>query len=68
MRVQTFHVKRRELERRLRQAGWRLIRHGGSHDIWGSDDMQEAVPRHDEINELLARKILRKAFGKKKTR
>jgi mRNA interferase HicA len=59
-------VKRRELERRLRTAGWNLIRHGGNHDIWGAEsgEEREAVPRHDEISEQLAKKILRKAEGK----
>jgi mRNA interferase HicA len=52
-------MKRRELEKRLRDAGWSLIRHGGNHDIWGG--MASKRPRHDEINEHLARKILRKA-------
>jgi predicted RNA binding protein YcfA (HicA-like mRNA interferase family) len=59
-------VKRRELERRLRAAGWELIRHGGNHDLWGvaNGDQREPVPRHDEISEQLAKKILRKAEGK----
>jgi mRNA interferase HicA len=54
-------VKRRELERRLRDAGWRLLRHGGGHDVWTDGERLEYVPRHAEINELLARKVLRKA-------
>jgi predicted RNA binding protein YcfA (HicA-like mRNA interferase family) len=57
-------VKRRELERRLVQAGWYFLRHGGSHDIWTNGKDEEPVPRHVEINELLARKILRKAGAK----
>jgi mRNA interferase HicA len=57
-------MKRRELERRLTAAGWSCIRHGGNHDIWAKGDMQEPVPRHAEINEQLAKKILRKAEGK----
>jgi mRNA interferase HicA len=63
--VYTCAVKRRELERRLRAAGWKLIRHGGNHDIWGmeSGEAREPVPRHDEIAEQLAKKILRKAEG-----
>lgn len=57
-------MKRKELERKLAKAGWRLLRHGGNHDIWTDGTLEEPVPRHAEINELLARKILRKAGGK----
>jgi predicted RNA binding protein YcfA (HicA-like mRNA interferase family) len=61
--VYTNLVKRRELERRLRAAGWKRLRHGGNHDIWGSEsgEDREPVPRHDEISEQLATKILRNA-------
>ena len=58
-------VKRRELENRLRSLGWSLLRHGGNHDVWTDGDRLEYVPRHAEINENLARKILRKAESKK---
>lgn len=51
-------MKRRELERRLRGQGWKLLRHGGNHDIWTDGTEEEAVPRHAEINERLARMIL----------
>lgn len=57
-------MKRNELERRLRACGWKLIRHGANHDIWGAGELQEPVPRHNEVNEQLAKKILRKAEGK----
>ena len=58
-------MKRRELERRLRDAGWWPLRHGGGHDVWTDGERLEYVPRHAEINELLARKILRKAGAAK---
>ena len=56
-------VKRRELERRLREMGWMLQRHGGKHDVWISADgsFTEFVPRHPEINERLAQAVLRRA-------
>ncbi len=60
-------VKRRELEGRLRDLGWGFLRHGGNHDVWTDGDRLEYVPRHAEINENLARKILRKAATKKET-
>ena len=60
-------VKRRELETRLRELGWTFLRHGGSHDVWTDGDRLEYLPRHAEINERLARKILKKAETKKET-
>lgn len=57
-------MKRKELERQLRALGWRLVRHGGKHDLWTDGEREEAIPRHVEIAERLARSILRRAKGK----
>jgi hypothetical protein len=45
----------------LTALGWRLERHGARHDVWQRGDRTEAVPRHAEINERLARAILARA-------
>jgi len=58
--VYTYEVKRRELEKRLKKAGWSFLRHGGGHDVWAKGEQQEAIPRHNEINEQLAKAILRR--------
>ncbi|MDP0499672.1 MAG: type II toxin-antitoxin system HicA family toxin [Verrucomicrobiota bacterium JB022] len=54
-------MNRRELEKRLRFAGCFLKREGGSHSLWINPrtGIVEAVPRHVEIKEHLARKILK---------
>lgn len=54
-------MKRRDLERRLRIAGCYLKREGASHSLWinPKDGTTEAVPRHSEIKEQLAKKILK---------
>ena len=54
-------MKRRELERRLRMVGCYLKREGGNHSLWINPrtGVIEAIPRHSEIKEPLARKILR---------
>jgi mRNA interferase HicA len=58
-------VKRKDLERKLRELGWEFKKHGGNHDLWqNSDGLQTAVPRHAEVNENLAKSILKKAGGK----
>ena len=54
-------MKRRDLERRLRIAGCYLKREGVSHSLWinPKNGVMEAVPRHIEIKEPLAKKILK---------
>jgi len=54
-------MKRRDLERRLRIAGCYLKREGKSHSLWinPKNGVIEAVPRHDEIKDPLAKKILK---------
>ena len=53
-------MKRRDLVGRLEEAGCVLIMHGAKHDIYHQPRLgrSEPVPRHREINEFLARKIL----------
>lgn len=64
--VYTLVVRRRDLEQRLVECGWRFLRSGGRHDVWTDGDREEAIPRHREINEKLARSILRRACGRKR--
>ncbi len=54
-------MERRELEKRLRRAGCYLKREGGSHALWINPrtGVIEAVPRHANVKEPLARSILR---------
>lgn len=54
-------MKRRELLRRLSQQGCRLLREGKRHSVWTNPETghDEAIPRHVEIDEHLARKILK---------
>jgi mRNA interferase HicA len=54
-------MKRRELERRLRISGCYLKREGSSHSLWinPKNGIIEAVPRHNEIKEPLAKKIVK---------
>lgn len=52
-------MKRIDLERKLRISG--LKRQGASHSLWinPKTGVIEAVPRHKEIKEPLANKILK---------
>ena len=55
-------MKRRELLRKIEEMGCILIRHGGKHDWYQNPRtrMAQPVPRHREVNEFLARSILKK--------
>ena len=53
-------MKQRDLIKKLEQAGFRFERHGAEHDVYRRGSDIEEVPRHREINERLARKILKK--------
>ncbi len=53
-------MKRRSLIRKLEASGFEFFRHGGNHDIYRRGNDEEKIPRHREINESLAKAILRK--------
>jgi hypothetical protein len=54
-------MKRRVLLKRLDDEGCELVRHGANHDWYRNviTGAMDAVPRHAEINELTALKIIR---------
>ena len=53
-------MKQRDLINRLISVGFSFERHGGNHDIYRRGNDIEKVPRHKELNEKLARAILKK--------
>jgi predicted RNA binding protein YcfA (HicA-like mRNA interferase family) len=55
-------MKHKDLVKILRDSGCVLIRHGARHDIYNNPvtGNSEPVPRHREINERLARKIIKR--------
>jgi predicted RNA binding protein YcfA (HicA-like mRNA interferase family) len=55
-------VKRRDLIRKIEEQGAVFVRHGGKHDWYQNSrtGVFQPIPRHSEINENLARSILRK--------
>lgn len=53
-------MKQRELTQRLENGGFVFERHGAGHDIYVRGNQRETVPRHKEINEILARAILKR--------
>jgi mRNA interferase HicA len=54
-------VKRSDLIKEIESFGCVLIRHGAKHDWYTNPQtgISQPVPRHREINEHLARKIIK---------
>lgn len=53
-------MKRRDLIKLFEKNGWHFKRDGGSHEIWTNDEKTEEIPRHREINEMLAKYLIKK--------
>ena len=52
-------MKKRDLEKLLKQNGWRFLRSGANHDVFTNGKEIEQLPRHREINEQLAKAIIK---------
>lgn len=53
-------MKRRELIKQLLEGGFTFERHGANHDVYIRGAEREEIPRHKEINEKLAKAILKR--------
>lgn len=53
-------MKRKDLIKLLESNGWYLKRNGGNHDIYTDGNKREPIPRHSEIEERLAKSIIKK--------
>lgn len=54
-------IKRKLLLKKLKEIGCELCRNGADHDIWiNANGKKFPVPRHPDIRENLAKKILAK--------
>lgn len=53
-------MKKTDLIKKLEKAGFVFERHGSNHDIYSRGNIKETIPRHNEINERLAKAILRR--------
>ena len=55
-------MKRKDLIRKIEEMGCVLVRHGKKHDWYTNPDTRQSqpVPRHAEINENLAKSIIKK--------
>lgn len=55
-----FKLKRTDLVKLLERNGWKLKRNGANHDIYSNGIVSETIPRHGEINENLAKAIIKR--------
>lgn len=53
-------MKKIKLERILTKNKWYFLRHGANHDVWTNGEDIEPIPRHNEINENLAKSIIKR--------
>lgn len=53
-------MKRTDLIKKLEDGGFIFDRHGSSHDIYVRENTKETIPRHREIDERLAKAILKR--------
>lgn len=53
-------MKQKDLIKLFETNGWWKLREGGSHIIYTNGTENEPVPRHKELNEMLAKSIIKK--------
>lgn len=53
-------MKQRDLVKKLEDAGFHFKEHGGNHDTYKRGSDTEQVPRHKELNEITAKKDIKK--------
>lgn len=54
-------MKQRDLIKKLEDAGWWMLREGANHTVYTNGKRCEPIPRHREVNEMLAKAILKRA-------
>lgn len=53
-------MKQRDLLNRFFKNGWRTLREGGNHLVLTNGTDIEVIPRHKEVNEKLAKALIRR--------
>jgi len=53
-------MKQRDFIKKLEEGGFVIERHGSNHDVYVRGIEREEVPRHKEIDERLAKAVLRR--------
>lgn len=53
-------MKRRDLIKLFEKKGWWKLREGGAHTVYTNGKDTEPIPRHNEINEITAKSIIKR--------
>lgn len=53
-------MKRKDLIKLLERNGWYFSREGGNHTVYTNGEENEVIPRHNEVNERLAKALIKK--------
>lgn len=53
-------MKRKDLISLFEKNGWYLKRNGSNHDVYTNGKDTEAIPRHKEVKENLAKAIIKR--------
>lgn len=53
-------MKTKDLIKLLELNGWKFKRHGGKHDVYVKGSEREVIVRHREIDEMLAKAIIKR--------
>ncbi|NLG53793.1 MAG: type II toxin-antitoxin system HicA family toxin [Clostridiales bacterium] len=53
-------MKTKELIKLLKRNGWKFKRHGANHDIYAKGNEFEAIVRHKETDEELAKALIKR--------
>lgn len=53
-------MKQKDLLKVLKKLGFSFVRHGGNHDVYSNGNQIEMIPRHKEIDEDLAKTIIKR--------
>lgn len=53
-------MKQKDLLRLLERNGWYKIREGGNHTVYTNGKDIEPIPRHKEVDEMLAKGIIKR--------
>jgi mRNA interferase HicA len=58
-------MKKKDLERYLKELGFYFKREGGNHEVWTNGKISIPIPRHNEVKEPTAKSILKQAKNEK---
>ena len=53
-------MKTKELIKLLEKNGWKFKRHGANHDVYVKGNERESIVRHREVDEMLAKTIIKR--------